>query len=354
LGLFWLDDSECDSYLDGLKELIDANEPAEKMVVCAVSADRARKYADIVIEEIGEKLSEMAVYLYSSRDNLFYRYDKSVVDKEVIWPELIDDSEDIESEEIVEAAQQIEESDLKVIEDGDDDKSIKIAEVKPVEPVEIEHDADFEKNIYKFLISRKYYCVPPYVKTLVSRNMVDATSYEQVAYALNDPMRHCTYSADGVFDIISGDASSLSDYYVTAIGLRTFFSNQVRYDYNIRGLYNAIKEIKVEESMVSAEEKLNLNAIKASLKSVLNVDGPIIDEQLVRQFVSKVIMISKYEYRWILNLSGKEYDPSVDDDAEIQSTMTLTFAQARAWRLRNGDYIRNRQWQDLIVDIRVI
>lgn len=124
------------------------------------------------------------------------------------------------------------------------------------------------------------------------------------------------------------------------------------YDEELNALQK--KALKVEESMVSVEEKLNLNAIKASLKSVLNVEGSIIDEQLVRQFVSKVIMISKYEYRWILNLSGKEYDPSIDDDSEIQSTMTLTFAQARAWRLRNGDYIRNRQWQDLTVDIRII
>jgi len=114
------------------------------------------------------------------------------------------------------------------------------------------------------------------------------------------------------------------------------------------------KASKVEDAMVSAEEKLNLNAIKASLKEVLNVEGPIIDEALVRQFVCKVIMISKYEYRWIINLSGKEYDPVVDDESEIQTTLTLSFKQARDWRLRNGDYIRNRQWQDLKVDIRII
>jgi len=56
----------------------------------------------------------------------------------------------------------------------------------------------------------------------------------------------------------------------------------------------------------------------------------------------------------LLKCSGKEYDPELDDQSEIQLTKVLTFKQARDWRLKYGDYIRNRQWQYLEIDIRII
>ncbi len=114
------------------------------------------------------------------------------------------------------------------------------------------------------------------------------------------------------------------------------------------------KRKHIEEEMVPEENKVNLQAIEKSLKKTINLEGPIIKEEYVRQFVPRVQVISKYEYKWIINLSGKEYEPGVDDESEIKMTKSLTFAEARAWRLRNGDYIRNRQWQDLEMDIRII
>lgn len=60
------------------------------------------------------------------------------------------------------------------------------------------------------------------------------------------------------------------------------------------------------------------------------------------------------KYKWIINLSGKEFDEAKDMDSEIQITRVLSFEEARAWRKLSGDYVRNRQWNDIEVDIRII
>ncbi|MBR5565852.1 MAG: hypothetical protein IKW08_06785 [Roseburia sp.] len=41
-------------------------------------------------------------------------------------------------------------------------------------------------------------------------------------------------------------------------------------------------------------------------------------------------------------------------DVEIQIIRVLFFDEARAWRKLSGDYARNRQWNDIEVDIRII
>ena len=60
------------------------------------------------------------------------------------------------------------------------------------------------------------------------------------------------------------------------------------------------------------------------------------------------------KYKWIINLSGKEFDEEKDMDSEIQMTRVLSFEEARAWRKLSRDYVRNRQWNDIEVDIRII
>ena len=44
--------------------------------------------------------------------------------------------------------------------------------------------------------------------------------YRQLAYAMNDPMEHCTYNSDTIFQIFYGESEPVSDYYVVAAALR--------------------------------------------------------------------------------------------------------------------------------------
>lgn len=114
------------------------------------------------------------------------------------------------------------------------------------------------------------------------------------------------------------------------------------------------KKANVEDEIIPVDTKNAIDEIRNTLKQTFNIEGPILEDDFVRGFVSRVIVLDKNKFRWIINLSGKEYDPEVDDSSEIQLIKVLTFEQARAWRLSNGDYIRNRQWQDLEIDIRII
>ena len=68
--------------------------------------------------------------------------------------------------------------------------------------------------------------------------------YNQLAHALNDPMGHCNYSTDNVFTLIE-KKGDFEDALVISTAIRTFFSNQVRYDYNIKSYYSGIKEYKL-------------------------------------------------------------------------------------------------------------
>ena len=68
--------------------------------------------------------------------------------------------------------------------------------------------------------------------------------YNQLAHAVNDPMGHCNYSTNNVFTLIE-KKGDFEDALVISTAIRTFFSNQVRYDYNIKSYYSGIKEYKL-------------------------------------------------------------------------------------------------------------
>ena len=81
---------------------------------------------------------------------------------------------------------------------------------------------------------------------------------------------------------------------------------------------------------------LDINAIPETLSEMLSFKSAYVDHEIIERFVSRIKVIGYDKYKWIINLSGKEFD------------------EARAWRKLSGDYVRNRQWNDIEVDIRII
>jgi len=94
-------------------------------------------------------------------------------------------------------------------------------------------------NIYHMLANRQFYAASAYAKTCA---LTDESRkiYEVLAYAVNDPMAHCTYSAENAFQLMSKH-SIFDDAMVIATAMRTFFSDQIRYDYQIKAFYDGIK-----------------------------------------------------------------------------------------------------------------
>ena len=99
---------------------------------------------------------------------------------------------------------------------------------------------------------------------------------------------------------------------------------------------------------------MDINAIRETLSEMMSFKEAYVDHEIIERFVSRIKVIGYDKYKWIINLSGKEFDEAKDMDSEIQITRVLSFEEARAWRKLSGDYVRNRQWNDIEVDIRII
>ncbi len=96
--------------------------------------------------------------------------------------------------------------------------------------------------VCRLIDAGKNYCAAAYAKAKSLKSVEYADLYVRLAFAFNDPMNRCEYSADVVFSLVSGEHTVFLDDLMVAAGLRTFFSNQVSYDHNLKGLYNLIKQ----------------------------------------------------------------------------------------------------------------
>lgn len=270
-GVFWTDEKECDDYNNGLKKILEEKKSISAFIIASMTKDFAIRITDEVLAENLEKLNGVKIYIYSFKENAFYDYPTGEsVEETVIWPEFkgpdgITEEEKEPSSDIIDKTTETEEKESEVHVDtatdiydagashvGKEDEQKEKSEKKEITVSDVStNDHNLMETICKLINSGKAYCVPPLVKVKTANSAQADKEYEQIAFALNDPMRHCVYSADSVFDITAFKNSILSDYLNVAIALRTFFSNQVRYDYNIKALHAAISETQVVKTYSS-------------------------------------------------------------------------------------------------------
>ena len=106
-------------------------------------------------------------------------------------------------------------------------------------------DVSVNEAVNQLCAAGKFYCVSALLKAAANKNPSYRHAYEQFAYAVNDPMAHCIYSSEKIFEVYYGDDSSASEYYILAAALRNYFSDQCSYDYNIRRLQNTISGMQI-------------------------------------------------------------------------------------------------------------
>ena len=106
-------------------------------------------------------------------------------------------------------------------------------------------DVSVNEAVNQLCAAGKLYCVSAFLKAAANKNPSYRHAYEQFAYAVNDPMAHCIYSSEKIFEVYYGDDSSASEYYILAAALRNYFSDQCSYDYNIRRLQNTISGMQI-------------------------------------------------------------------------------------------------------------
>ncbi len=266
-GSFLTEYNECDQLIARMKQFISDDEKLSRFVFGASDLETGRIFVEELRKAGPKPLSDVETVLYVLNDDSYHSLDGKEMAVEEVWPALKEeDGESGEApaqtetsgaaEEVTEAAEGKETKGTETCEKGSEeelpaepDNVQKVNnEVKPVKPAKTEKTAATvtdEDILYSFFIRKKYYCAPPYAKALSVKNEAWKKQYDLIAYALNDPMRHCVYKADNIFDLVPEERTPFSDALLIATGIRAFFSNQIKYDYSIRSLHSTLNDSEI-------------------------------------------------------------------------------------------------------------
>lgn len=110
------------------------------------------------------------------------------------------------------------------------------------------------EEIYaEMLKSGKLYCAAAYLKSLEAVYPEYGKLYQQLAYAVNDPMSHSAYSSGKIFDVYYTSSQHIAEHYIVAATLRNYFYDQCSYDHDLQRLQGTINGL----SILSDNQALN-------------------------------------------------------------------------------------------------
>ena len=256
LGAFWTNTDECDDAFSLLKRFLEGCNHVDRFTMAGTNFKNAETLMDVVIEFLDHDLSNTEKYLYSMEDDEFKKYGEKRGIEEFVIDEVILTETDLSGDEVdmAEPVEAEEENDKENTEKEvtyekikkDSKQEVIFNENTPklekhiVENLQSDNESDALTVICSMLSDGYYYAASAYAKVCDTAGRINHLFYEQLAYALNDPIAHCSYSTDNVYDLISKN-DPLEDALIIATAVRTFYSNQIRYDYNIRPFYEGIK-----------------------------------------------------------------------------------------------------------------
>lgn len=285
-GAFWTDGKECDTFIDSVRDAFSKHDDFAAISVASLDLDHAAVLAKVVFEFLDNVTISAPVYLYSFLEHTFYTYpDLKPVEKGGEAANGLTPAENLEDRTPAVAKGQAEENQTHADRTADvtdisgvrgeasrePAPTVKASEQSPViettsvpagssahSPVPVNAPAvpakakelpsavlnEIKANVYQMICEQRFYAATAYLKSLSSMSDDVSRMYTQLAYALNDPMGHCSYSSDNAFDLISKQ-DTFENYLVIATALRMFFSNQVRYDYTIKSFYAGIKDYAI-------------------------------------------------------------------------------------------------------------
>lgn len=280
LGGFWKDVEECGPVLNTIQLFIKACINIQILLVAGLDTKRAHALADAFLAALDYDFSGTEVVLYSFSDNSYYKYDShEQIDPSDVFSIEYDDAEELEdtdgepdagleegaevkSEEPLETEniEDVEQEKENVIETDSEEKpssnmagSASDIAAKDIEtgkkpkstaPLKASSLEVVQDKLYELLKEDEFYAALAYAKANAGFNEDNHKLYKLLAYALNDPMEHCTYSTNNAYNLIS-KRGMFDDAMIVSVAVRTFFSNQVRYDYQIKPFYDGIKSYPI-------------------------------------------------------------------------------------------------------------
>lgn len=279
-GGFWESGEECDEFLTDVRSSIQKAAGLSTVVIASQDLSHAKALCDVLMMVLREDAFSAPISLYALSEHAYYAYPsleridqvrvRRDTDSEVAGADSAEDASPVKDmvesdaadlvteEKVVEdAAEPIAEEAVvenaaeqaageTVVEDAVDpivdeirtEFSVK-SKVVPVVSIE-----EIRANVYRMLCEKRYYAATAYLKAVSGESNEAARLYTQLAYAVNDPMGHCLYSAENAFELMDSINIFENDL-VIATALRLFFSDQVRYDYKLSSFYGSIKKSEI-------------------------------------------------------------------------------------------------------------
>ena len=238
-GVVTEDPAELQQFKDVVAEKAGAE---ESLVVYGVSLEHAKKVASWMQKELGKEAA--LIYYTSKLENNVYALENDLPAEpktgEPVEDEITDESVELPEEE---PEQETEDS-------YETEEKSTVSEQTLTDEKRMEYIAAYQEMI----ACDKIYAASAYLKALAGKYDAFEQHYRQLAYAMNDPMEHCTYNSDTIFQIFYGESEPVSDYYVVAAALRNYFLDQYSYDYSAQQLYDMFKKSTLLTGNQSLEE----------------------------------------------------------------------------------------------------
>lgn len=240
LGVFWPNYDESEMFTRLLNRWFSETAIGGcigRVFICALTKEKAAIFANAIRAYHNEVLKNVPCILYSFSQESYYSFDGLEERKpDEIWQGSDEPRETVSTDTKTDSS-------TKDVQASTDNAKVETAPQKTLH-------GDYEKDSYEqneetlasIMCSGSFYVAAAFAKAASGEDERFVPVYERIAYALNDPMYHLVYSSDNVFKLISEDQNELTESMVLAAAIRTFFSSQIKYDYNIKGLYNAIKD----------------------------------------------------------------------------------------------------------------
>lgn len=237
------------------------------IIISSVNREYSNKYVDYIATLLN--LDKNMFYIYSYEDDNLYSYEKNsvVLFDEIIWPalevndypseddsselfieqgnnELKEDVEsiDLDSHESISNKTPINQEEQEINKNIENDKSSDYSESK-LQEVEKKNEKinkdELLSEVYHMINNDNIYCALAYLNSFTKNNMELYNTWRLFAYATNDPLKACRFSSSKMYDVYMKESTPLHDYLFASAALRTFFYNNVEYDYQMKQLYES-------------------------------------------------------------------------------------------------------------------
>ena len=114
-------------------------------------------------------------------------------------------------------------------------------------------------HVYEMINDDKLYCALSYLRSFTDQGRDIYDLWRTFAYAANDPLKACRYSSSKMYDVYMQEETKLRDYLFCSAVLRTFFYNNLEYDYLMMQLYEGnVQNIKPLDDCVELKNAFHI------------------------------------------------------------------------------------------------